>query len=182
VQYEAADPPCPHFGECGGCQLQHMTYASQLEWKRDIAARTLATAGVARDMVEPVVPSPKEWGYRTKLTPHYSVGGLRAASIAIFFVLFFFHACVFIFCCPVDLNRLFSVGFFFSSGDLGPVNLDGACPPIGFNRRMGLGRGRIVDVDHCLIASDPINRELKVARAKVAAVFEGWDRVRVNFF
>jgi hypothetical protein len=69
---------------------------------------------------------------------------------------------------------------FFSSGDLGPVNLDGACPPIGFNRRMGLGRGRIVDVDHCLIASDPINRELKVARAKVAAVFEGWDRVRVR--
>jgi hypothetical protein len=111
VQYEAADPPCPHFGECGGCQLQHMTYASQLEWKRDIAARTLATAGVARDMVEPVVPSPKEWGYRTKLTPHYSVGGLRAASIAIFFLFVcFFHACVFIFCCSRFL--LISIDFF----------------------------------------------------------------------
>lgn len=28
------DPPCPHAPECGGCQLQHMRYQAQLEWKR----------------------------------------------------------------------------------------------------------------------------------------------------
>lgn len=29
------EPPCEHFAECGGCQLQHMTYQEQLHFKRD---------------------------------------------------------------------------------------------------------------------------------------------------
>ncbi len=32
------EPPCPHFGRCGGCQLMHLTYAAQTHWKGRIVA------------------------------------------------------------------------------------------------------------------------------------------------
>ncbi|KDD73827.1 hypothetical protein H632_c1808p0, partial [Helicosporidium sp. ATCC 50920] len=31
---DAVVPPCPHFGSCSGCSLQHSSYASQLSYKR----------------------------------------------------------------------------------------------------------------------------------------------------
>src|SRR6266567_4554341 len=37
--------PCPVFGMCGGCQLQHMQYAAQLEWKWSIVRQLLRDTG-----------------------------------------------------------------------------------------------------------------------------------------
>jgi len=57
-------PPCPFFGECGGCQWQHVAYAAQLDAKRRAVADTLARIAKIDAPVRDVVPSPKEYGYR----------------------------------------------------------------------------------------------------------------------
>ncbi|MFN2636169.1 MAG: class I SAM-dependent RNA methyltransferase [Gemmatimonadaceae bacterium] len=64
------DPPCRHYthDRCGGCQVQHMTYESQLVAKQTIIRDALHRIG-KRSIAPPVVVhSPKEWRYRTKLT------------------------------------------------------------------------------------------------------------------
>lgn len=65
-------PPCPLFGRCGGCQYQHLAYVEQLAWKRRQVAELLEhMAGVAFE-VAPVISSPREFGYRSKITPHFN--------------------------------------------------------------------------------------------------------------
>jgi 23S rRNA (uracil1939-C5)-methyltransferase len=47
---ERAVPFCPVFGTCGGCQLQHLAYAAQLKWKRDVVRNALARIGGLLDV------------------------------------------------------------------------------------------------------------------------------------
>lgn len=65
-------PPCPVFGRCGGCQYQHLRYGGQLEWKRRQVSELLRHLAGVEFPVEPVVPSPREYGYRSKITPHFA--------------------------------------------------------------------------------------------------------------
>lgn len=39
---ERVQPPCPHFGDCGGCALQHWAQAPYLAWKLDQLRQSLA--------------------------------------------------------------------------------------------------------------------------------------------
>jgi 23S rRNA (uracil1939-C5)-methyltransferase len=42
---ERVSAPCPHFGQCGGCQYQHMPYEAQLRYKAEILRETLGRIG-----------------------------------------------------------------------------------------------------------------------------------------
>ena len=65
------EPTCELFGKCGGCQYQHLSYEKQLAWKtRQVEELLEHMAGVHTE-VSPAIPSPKEWGYRSKITPHF---------------------------------------------------------------------------------------------------------------
>src|SRR5262249_10573280 len=58
-------PVCPAYGACGGCTLEHMAYARQLEWKKEHVVTALARAGLDAK-VAACVPSPRPLGYRNK--------------------------------------------------------------------------------------------------------------------
>ena len=64
------EPPCPHYTKdnCGGCQLQHLSYEAQLEAKRVIIRDALQRIGKRGVDLPPIERSPKDWRYRSKLT------------------------------------------------------------------------------------------------------------------
>lgn len=69
VLYASADrvePRCPHFGRCGGCSLQHLDPARQIEAKQNTLAQNLARIGKVTPAAfwPPLTASP--WGYRRK--------------------------------------------------------------------------------------------------------------------
>ncbi|MDA5194032.1 class I SAM-dependent RNA methyltransferase [Govanella unica] len=56
---ERVEPPCPHFGVCGGCSLQHMSAASYAVWKRQILIDTLAHRGFSDlPVAEAIISAP----------------------------------------------------------------------------------------------------------------------------
>lgn len=60
---------CKHFGVCGGCTLPGVPYAEQLARKRKELSRLLAMD------VPPLLPSPKESGFRNKVTFVFGAAG-----------------------------------------------------------------------------------------------------------
>ena len=62
-----AIPECPYFEKCGGCQLQHMDYPTQLAFKRSSVESCLKKLGGLDGQVRETVPSKKQYGYRNKL-------------------------------------------------------------------------------------------------------------------
>ena len=59
-------PPCPYFGACGGCQLQHATYAHQLELKRQVVEEAWARAGLRLPPDTAVLGMDDPWRYRIR--------------------------------------------------------------------------------------------------------------------
>jgi 23S rRNA (uracil1939-C5)-methyltransferase/tRNA (uracil-5-)-methyltransferase len=140
-------PRCPLFGSCGGCQYQHLAYPEQLAWKRRQVSELLDHLAGVTFPVEPVVGSPREFGYRSKITPHFET--------------------------TKGPGPEFRTGVQSSGPDSFPiaefgtrVQNSGPDPfPIGFLRQGT--RHDIVDVPRCEIATDRINDRLAGLRAIV---------------
>lgn len=112
------EPVCPLFGTCGGCQYQNFEYGQQLLWKQGQVRELLQRlAGVEGAEVDPVIASPKLYGYRSKITPHFQK--------------------------PRE-GKIGSIGFLHTGR-----------------------RFEIIDVEHCPIASEPINQQLLATREAV---------------
>ncbi len=61
-------PPCAVFGECGGCQYQHLAYETQLELKHKQVADLFERIGkFPREVVQAVVPCPQPYHYRNRI-------------------------------------------------------------------------------------------------------------------
>lgn len=60
--------PCPYVGVCGGCKWQFLSYARQLEYKRDQVREALEHIGGLKDVpVGDTLPSERIFGYRNKM-------------------------------------------------------------------------------------------------------------------
>ncbi len=65
---ERAQPQCRYFGECGGCQYQHLAYEAQLRLKhKQITDVFQRIGGFPGAVIEPVIPCPQPYGYRNRI-------------------------------------------------------------------------------------------------------------------
>jgi 23S rRNA (uracil1939-C5)-methyltransferase len=106
-------PRCPYFGECGGCDLQHLSYPAQRQAKREMvtgAFRSAKFGDSVIDQIEPVVASPP-YGYRQRIILHVDsegkVGYYQRKS----------HTVLPITQCPIStepIDRLLAEGLSFS--------------------------------------------------------------------
>jgi 23S rRNA (uracil1939-C5)-methyltransferase len=64
---ERVIPRCPHFGKCGGCQLQHLSYEGQLKTKQKRVQDALERIADIKDVTVAAVKPSVEFAYRNKV-------------------------------------------------------------------------------------------------------------------
>ena len=76
-------PPCPYYGQCGGCQYQHVSYEEECRLKEQQVREAFLRVGkMEQPPVLPMIPSPHPYHYRNRITVHAEDGkvGFRSVS------------------------------------------------------------------------------------------------------
>lgn len=64
---ERRTPPCPVYAECGGCQLQHLSYQGQLKAKEEQVREAMQRyTPLKNPPIRPIIGMEVPWGYRNK--------------------------------------------------------------------------------------------------------------------
>lgn len=72
------EPPCPYFGKCGGCELQHIEYEAQLEFKLRMIRGALIAGSIPfciSDHILPIIKS-DPYNYRRRIVLHIGSTGM----------------------------------------------------------------------------------------------------------
>lgn len=59
------EPSCKHYSRCGGCSLQHLNHAQQIEFKQQQLLNSMSRAGLEWDELLPPI-SASQWDYRRR--------------------------------------------------------------------------------------------------------------------
>ncbi|GAA5856780.1 hypothetical protein JCM8547_008838 [Rhodosporidiobolus lusitaniae] len=148
---------CRYFGQCSGCQYQPLSYEHQLKLKQDVVRRAFANfSGLSPSLVPSIgstLPSPLQYAYRTKLTPHFAAppsgnpkGGRKKGKAG-----------------EEQKKKEEEEGGKGKEWEL----------TIGFEQK---GRKRILDIEECPIATKVINEAMTVEREKVKANIATYKR------
>jgi 23S rRNA (uracil1939-C5)-methyltransferase/tRNA (uracil-5-)-methyltransferase len=162
-------PRCPLFGRCGGCQYQQLAYAEQLRWKRQQVRELLQHLAGMDFEVAPVIAAPREFGYRSKITPHFAAPRRAAAAETP-------NAKFQIPNKPQANPEAQQSAALTQNSERKTQNPGDAPFPIGFLRQGS--RYEIVDVPRCEIAMDAINLRLAAVRAGVQTRILGGEFTR----
>lgn len=70
------EPPCPYFYKCGGCNIQHIKYEKQLEFKTNIVFNTLKKQVSEPFVVNNCIQSNNVYAYRNKMQLPCTINGI----------------------------------------------------------------------------------------------------------
>ena len=69
ISDERIESKCPYYEECGGCNLLHINYLNQLNYKQNKVEEILTKEDIVEiNRISKIVPSPRQFGYRNKVT------------------------------------------------------------------------------------------------------------------
>lgn len=74
---DRADPPCPHFGACGGCAMQHLNDGAYRRWKLDVLRQALTRRGLDASLVRESIIVPPASRRRARFSALRFRGGVR---------------------------------------------------------------------------------------------------------